>query len=107
MHDHKRIWRIYNQELVDGGRPSKYLSTAIQMQKEDLRTMNKGKVGKPYKYSDIFIIAGFAIKTVNKCGYRQAGGTISDYLTLIGIQNCPDFRTIQWRIQQLEKGGIK
>ena len=69
--------------------------------------MNKSKVGKPYEYSDIFIIAGFAVKTVNKCGYRQAEGAISDYLTLIGIQNCPDFRTIQWRIQQLEKNDIK
>jgi hypothetical protein len=107
MHDHKRIWRIYNQELVDRGRPSRYLSTALVRQREDLRIMNKSKVGKPYEYSDIFIIAGFAVKTINKCGYRQAEGTISDYLTLLGIENSPDFRTIQWRIQQLKKSGIK
>jgi transposase InsO family protein len=48
MHDHKRIWRIYNQELVDRGRPSRYLSTALVRQREDLRIMNKSKVGKPY-----------------------------------------------------------
>lgn len=69
--------------------------------------LNQGKVGKPYEYSDVLIIAGFAVKAVNKCGYRQAAGTVAEYLSLNGINKSPDFRTIQWRISQLKESGIK
>lgn len=93
--------------LVNRGKTSTYLKEALQNQQTDLYVMNKNKVGKPYEYSDIFIIAGFAIKTVNKNGYRQAAGNIEDYLTLNGINDHPDFRTIQWRIQQLKRESIK
>lgn len=103
----KRNWSLYNEELVSRGRPSKYLSGAIQTAEQDLFLMNHGKVGKPYTYSFIMIFAAFAIKTVNKCGYRQAEGIVADYLILNDIKRWPDFRTIQWRIQQLKKEGIK
>jgi hypothetical protein len=102
-----RNWNLYNQTLVNRGKTSTYLKEALQNQKTDLSVMNRDKVGKPYEYSNVFIIAGFAVKTVNKIGYRQAAGNIEDYLTLNGINDYPDFRTIQWRVQQLEKEGIK
>ena len=100
-------WNEYNTKLVNRGRPSTYLSDALKKQDKELIEMNKGKVGSPYQYSFMLIFAAFAIKTVDKKGYRQASGTVADYLTLNGISESPDFRTIQWRIQQLKKEGIK
>ena len=73
---------------------------------KDLSKMNENKVGAPYEYTDRLIIAGFAIKSVFKVGYREAAGTVEDYTDKVGAQH-PDFRTIQWRISQMEKEGIK
>ena len=103
----RRDWNDYNTKLVNRGRPSTYLSEALKRQDKDLIDMNKNKVGSPYRYSFMVILAAFAIKSVDKKGYRQVAGTVSDYLTLNGIRDSPDFRTIQWRIQQLNKEGIK
>jgi hypothetical protein len=55
----------------------------------------------------MLIFAAFAIKTVYKTGYRQAEGAIEDYLDLQKIPySHPNFRTIQWRVQRLQKEGI-
>lgn len=102
-----RNWKDINQRLVDRGKTSTYIKPAIMTSKRDLSVMNNGKVGKPYEYSDVFIIAGFAVKTVNKSGYRQAAGCIEDYLALNDIKDHPDFRTIHWRIGQLKKEEIR
>ena len=103
----KRNWNEYNTKLVNRGRPSTYLSEALKRQSKDLVEMNKGKIGSPYEYSFTLILGAFAIKSVDKKGYRQATGTVSDYLLFCGIASCPNFRTVQWRIQQLKKKGIK
>ena len=103
----QRDWKIINQRLVDRGRLSTYLKAAIQNHERDLRTVNEGKVGAPYEYSPMFIIAAFAIKSIDKKGYREAAGAVEDYLSLIGIEKHPNFRTLQWRFQQLEKSGIR
>jgi hypothetical protein len=102
-----RNWNDYNNKLVNRGRPSTYLSDALKRQDRDLEEMNKGKVGSPYQYSFILILGAFAIKSVDKKGYRQAAGTVADYLSFNGVSSCPNFRTIQWRIKQLKKEGIK
>ena len=103
----KRDWNEYNTKLVNRGRPSTYLSEALKRQNKDLIDMNKGKVGSPYQYSFMLILGAFAIKCVDKKGYREATGTVSDYLLFCGITSCPSFTTVQWRIQQLKKKGIK
>ncbi len=69
--------------------------------------MNNGKVGHPYEYSDLLIIAGFAVKSVFKIGYREAAGNVADYVDRIGVKGHPDFRTMHWRISQMKKDGIK
>ena len=69
--------------------------------------MNSHKVGKPYCYSNMVIIGAFAVKCVFKIGYREAAGTVEDFLDSVGIKEHPDFRTIHWRISQMEKEGIK
>jgi len=103
----KRNWNEYNTKLVNRGRPSTYLHEALKRHSKDLIEMNKNKVGSPYEYSFTLILGAFAIKSVDKKGYRQATGTVSDYLLFCGITSCPNFRTVQWRMQQLKRNGIK
>jgi len=93
--------------LVDRGKPSMYLKEAMQGEKQELRIINKGKVGKPYKYSPLLILSTYAIKTVDKIGYREAAGAVEDYLSLNGVSKHPDFRTVHWRIRQIEEEKIK
>ncbi len=69
--------------------------------------MNKDKVGKPYSFSNTLIIAAFAIKCVFKIGYREAAGNVKDFLESISVKLYPDFRTVQWRISQMKRDGIK
>jgi len=63
---------------VNRGRPSNYLLPAVENRENDLKVMNKGKVGKPYQYSDVEIFAACAIKGIFK-GYREASEIVEDY----------------------------
>lgn len=83
------------------------MTEAIKRNNQELQEMNRDKVGAPYEYSPVLIISTFAIKTVNKTGYRQASGTVEDYLKLNGVEKHPVFTTVHWRIQQLKKEGIR
>lgn len=107
MYDHKRNWNMYNQQLVDRGRPSTYLKSAICNHSSDLSKMNQNKVGKPYRYTTLEVIAAFAIKSVFKIGYREAAGNIADYAESNNLQLEPNFRSIHWRISKMQKEGIK
>ena len=102
-----RDWRIINQRLVNRGRPSTYLKAAVQNEEQELRAVNEGKIGAPYEYSPLLIIAAFAIKSVDKKGYREAAGAVDDYLKLMGVEKSPDFRTVNWRVKRLEKDGLR
>ena len=102
-----RNWRDINERLVNRGRPSTYLKPALTKQSADLSMMNDKKVGKPFSFSNMLIIAAFAVKSVFKIGYREAAGNVKDFLESVGAKLCPDFRTIQWRISQMKKDDIK
>ena len=88
------------------GRPSNYLLQAVKNRENGLRVMNKGKVGRPYQYSNVEIFAAYAIKCIFKLGYREASGIVEDYELQYGVDNTPNFRTIQWHIEGLRKGII-
>ena len=102
----KRDWNLYNLRLVNRGRPSNYLLPAVENRENDLKVMNKGKVGRPYQYSNVEIFAAYAIKCIFKLGYREASGIVEDYERQYGTDNTPNFRTIQWRIEKLRKDII-
>ena len=99
----KRNWNLYNLRLVNRGRPSNYLLPAVENRENDLKVMNKGKVGRPYQYSNVEIFAAYAIKCIFKLGYREASGIVEDYERQYGADNTPNFRTIHWRIKKLKK----
>jgi hypothetical protein len=88
----KRNWPLYNKRLVDRGRPSTYLRRALKNRYRDLKILNKGKVGRPYQYSNVEILAAFALKCYRKTGYRQAAGEVYDFENARGIKNTPDFK---------------
>lgn len=102
-----RNWNEYNSKLVNRGRSSTYINPALLSYEEDLSKLNKRKIGAPYQYTTLLIIAGFAIKSIFKVGYREAAGNVADYVELAGMKQSPDFRTIQWRISEMKKEGIK
>jgi len=91
---------------VNRGRPSNYLLPTVENRDKDLKVMNEGKVGRPYQYSNVEIFAAFAIKCIFKLGYREASGIVEDYELQYGVDNTPNFRTIQWRIEKLRKDII-
>lgn len=103
----KRDWNEYNTKLVNRGKPSTYLGTALERQEMDLVEMNRSKRGSPYRYSFMLIFAAFAIKAVDKKSYRAAAGAVEDFIKLSGKSEYPNFRTIHWRVKQLAKNGIK
>lgn len=102
-----RNWRDINQRLVNRGRTSTYLNPAARGQTTDLLKMNYKKVGKPYSFGDVLIIAAFAVKCIFKIGYREAAGNVRDFLDSVGMKSHPDFRTIQWRMSKMTKENIK
>ena len=107
LHRNKiRNWSLYNKRLVDRGRPSTYLLPAVENRGRDLRILNRNKVGRPYQYSTVEILAAFAVKCVLKLGYREASGIVLDYELAWHVKNSPNFRTIHWRIKKLKKSGI-
>jgi hypothetical protein len=69
--------------------------------------MNHRKVGRPYHYTDLEIIAAFAVKAIFNIGYREAAGIIADYAESNRLQMHPNFRSIQWRVSRMQKEGIK
>ncbi len=70
----KRDWRTYNRMLVERGRTSTYVKTALANYEADLPQMNTSKVGAPYLYTDMLVIAGYAVKIIFKLGYRGPAG---------------------------------
>jgi transposase len=78
----------------------------VENRSRDLRILNKNKVGRPYQYSTVEILAAFAIKCVFKLGYREASGMVLDFELAWQVKNSPNFRTIHWRIKKLKKSGI-
>jgi len=82
------------------------MDAAMKRYDEDLSRMNRGKVGAPYEYTDMLIIAGFAIKSVFKLGYREATGNVKDYAEAMHMV-APDFRTVHWRVSRMQRAGIK
>ena len=95
MYVNNRDWNLYNKILVNRGRPSTYIKKAIQCNETELLEMNKNKVGHPYRYATLFIVAAFAVKCIYKMGYRQASGAVEEYAENVGMNYKLDFRTIQ------------
>lgn len=102
----KGNWSLYNQRLKDRGNITIQISPAAEKQLADLKIKNKDKVGAPFRFSDSLILGLFAVKCAFKLGYRQLEGFIEGIKSAVGLDDVPDFRTIDWRMIKLKGYGL-
>jgi hypothetical protein len=80
----KRDWKAQNMALV------MFLPTILRMmwiekEKEALREMNRGKRGRPFRYSDVMIEWAMTVKAAMRLQYRQVSGLIKFLLSAAGV----------------------
>jgi transposase len=102
-----RNWKIYNQQLVDRGDATLYIDPAVLNNGTEIKTMNKGKVGRPFRYSNGLILAAFTIKCLFGLGYREAAGNLKGAVRSLGGKLYPVYTEIQDRISKLRKKDIQ
>ncbi|MGD0728723.1 MAG: IS5 family transposase [Candidatus Micrarchaeaceae archaeon] len=103
-----RNWKLYNQMLVNRGNFTLYISEeSLQMAEEVLLSNNKKKRGRPFSYNPYLILLGFTAKSMLRYGYRQVTGFMEMIKDKLKVPKIPDFRTLWWRINKMEKFGIK
>lgn len=68
--------------------------------------MNKRKRGGKYEYPDSIVYAGFNIKCLFHLGYRQLQHFMEDVCAFLEFP-IPNFRTFWWRIDVMERQGLK
>lgn len=107
MYIDNRDWGLYNQRLVNRGRiVTIFLKENVLNWKGELDRMNRGKRGSPYEYPNTIIWIGFGIKCIFHLGYRQLQGFMEDVCAFLNF-SIPDFRTFWWRVNSMEKQGIR
>jgi len=82
----KRDWKVQNMALV------MFLPTILNMmwvekERELLEKMNKGKVGAPFKYSDLMVEWAMTVKAAMGIPYRQASGLVIFMLKLARLDS--------------------
>jgi IS5 family transposase len=93
-------WSEYNSHLVNRGRNFAKLlvdfRTSLPFMDEELKEMNEGKVGAPYRYADsLFVFLGL-IKVLTGVSYRWLQGFCTFFLNEV-----PDYSRICRRINSL------
>lgn len=107
MYIDNRDWSLYNQRLINRGRiVTIFLKESNLNWEDELRKSNANKRGKPYKYPNTIMLVGFGIKCVLCLGYRQLQGFMEDICGFLRF-SMPNFRTFWWRINRMERQGVK
>src|SRR6476646_1626597 len=93
-------WSVYNQSLVRRGEILLGFDV-IDNWDEELKEMNKDKVGEPFHYPDtIVLLLGYA-KVYFHLPYRQTEGIAQGHAKW-KVPSIPDYTTINRRINQLD-----
>jgi hypothetical protein len=96
----KRNWKEANGRLVRHGTMLVSISF-LENEKEVLKEMNKGKVGKPFKYiNPLFEYAGL-LHSYLHLGFRQTEGLLIGFSEKEPLLKKPDFSTINRRFNKL------
>lgn len=97
----KRNWPEYNEKLVKRG--WFYLSTDfVKNWDKELKKMNKGKTGRPYRYPETFIqFSGLAYSFLH-LPYRQLEGFLRALSGFVPGLSSADYTTLWQRISNLE-----
>jgi len=95
-----RDWSKYNDALVRRGEILLDFST-INNWKQELKQLNKGKVGEPYHYPNSLIMLLGLIRILYHLPYRQLEGFIRALAKYVEGLQAPDYTTICRRINKL------
>ena len=106
MHDHKRIWKTYNQRFINRGKVITLLIEPTLLEGESIQIMNRNKVGRKFEFSSALISAAFIVKCTLRFGYHNYRVFMEDVCRKLG-NNIPNFRTIWWRIDKMRDYGVK
>jgi hypothetical protein len=94
-------WRIYNEGLVRRGEILLDLDW-LNGWRQELRRMNKGKAGRPYRYPDSHLLFLLQLKCMFKIDYRTLDGMGRRLVRLLaGRRSSPDYTTLQRRLRSL------
>ena len=94
----KKDWIVYNEELVLRG--EYYLDLSwVQSWDEELREMNEGKKGRPYKFPESLI--ELQAMWHQFLDYRGVEGVTRKLVELAGLPAYNDYTTISRRVKQL------
>lgn len=97
----KRNWKDVNDRLVRHGTMLISINF-LENEKEILKQMNKGKVGRPFKYIEpLFEFAGL-LHCYLRMGFRQIKGLLIGLAEKEPLLKKPDFSTINRRFNSLE-----
>jgi hypothetical protein len=94
-------WRVYNEGLVKRG---EFLLDIDFLQgfRKELRELNSGKRGRPFKYPNSFILFFLRLKCVFKIDYRTLEGVARRLVVFIDKKvKAPDYTTFQVRAVKL------
>jgi hypothetical protein len=94
-------WRVYNEGLVKRGEFLLDIDFRKGFRKE-LRELNSGKRGRPFKYPNSFILFFLRLKCVFKIDYRTLEGIARRLVVFIDKKvKAPDYTTFQVRAVKL------
>ena len=95
-------WRVYNEGLVKRGEFLLDIDFLKKNFKRELRELNRGKGGRPFKYPNSFILFFLRLKCVFKIDYRTLEGIARKLVVFIGMDmKAPDYTTFQVRAARL------
>lgn len=94
-------WSLYNQALIMRG---ECILDLVWLEREQesqrLSEMNRGKRGRPYRYSDALIHFAMVIKMSFKLDYRSTQGVLRQLFGLLGLK-AMDYSTLCERMRKL------
>jgi len=88
--------------LINRGRVIDIYISAEMANNKELRQLNDEKRGRPFKYSNIVIFAGYTLKCITGRGYRWIQGFIENISKFITKVPKPNFRTIFYRMAKMK-----
>lgn len=97
----KRNWPIYNEQLVKRG--EFYLNLDfLDKNQGELMKMNKNKRGRPYAYTDSFIMFTAFLKTAFGLEYRQTEGVLRALSKYVPGIRAADYTTLWVRFSKIK-----
>ncbi|MGZ5491176.1 MAG: IS5 family transposase [Nitrososphaeraceae archaeon] len=93
-------WRKYNQSLVKRGEIMLGFDV-IDNWDNELKEMNKGKVGEPFHYPNSFLLLLGYARVYFHLPFRQTEGVVLEHASNT-LPSIPDYSTINRRINKLE-----